>query len=71
MTHFLLATLVAGSLHARLSLPVMVVANVVLVANTARAAIDGIGTDDAAGAPLPLDAAIGSDAANAHGAGRA
>ena len=70
MTHFLLAALIAGPLDARLSLPVIVIANVVLVADAARTAVNG--ADYTAGAPLPLQGAIrGAEAANAHGAGRA
>jgi len=70
MTHFLLAALIAGPLNARLSLPVVVIANVIIVADAARAAVNG--ADYATGAPLPLQAAIRTAyAANAHWAGRA
>lgn len=70
MTHFLLAALVTSPLHAGLSLPVIVVANVVLIPNTTGTAVHG--TDDTPYAPLPLENPIqAANAANAHGAGRA
>ena len=58
MTHLLLSTLVACPLHAGLSLPVIVIANVVVVADTTGAAVDS--TDNPAGTPFPLQTAISS-----------
>jgi hypothetical protein len=71
MTHFLLATLVTRPLDAGLPLAVIVIANVVLIANAIGTAVNG--TDKSAGTSLPLQAAIrcSAYAADAHRAGRA
>lgn len=70
MTHLLLATFVASPLHARLSLLIMMVAELIVVDEAARTTVNrsyGPWTT-----PLPLQCTIGSvQAANAHRAGRA
>lgn len=59
-THFLLTALIAGSLHARLPLLLVVVASAIVIAvDTAWAVADDAG---AHGAPLPLGGAIGAGA---------
>jgi branched-subunit amino acid ABC-type transport system permease component len=70
MTHFLLATLVASPLHARLSLLIMVIAELIVVDEAARATVNRANSPWTT--PLPLQGTIGTlQAANAHRAGRA
>lgn len=68
MTHFLLATLVTRPLHAGLSLLLRVVAHVMVIANAAGAAVNGIDRRPRASLPL-LGAIKSSEAAGADGAG--
>jgi hypothetical protein len=65
MTHFLLAALVAGPLDARLTLPLVAVADIIVEAGAPGAAVNGA-HGDGSGASFPLRPAMAPDA---HGAG--